>query len=295
MGGLGSGDGGARPTSKRQDTETTQNDVAIKLIHPEWANANSFRERFLEHVERTQYIEHPHIAAVLGSVSEGSWLGVVSEWVEGERLSGQFAGNGVSELRAMKMLRPIAEAIDTIHQHGVIHQHLSSRNIKIRPDGLPVLLDLGLAAYPAAIHDGASTDAPSVDTTWMAPEQAEEFLTNEISLSGFLDDKPPEVTSAANRYTFGLLSYELLTGQLPWADDSQPNRINVIKLTDQLRPLTDLNPKIRTRVSAWVMRLLSREPQHRPDQCIAALDGIAREALPEGDTAEPVKDEPSPV
>ena len=268
------------------DTDHGPIEVAIKLIHPEWVHFPSFREQFLKYVEKAQSIQHPHVAAVLGSVSEGSWLGMVSEWVEGKSLVNHQAFDGLAEPRAIKLLRPIAEAIDTIHQQGFVHHHFNARNIQIRPDGLPILLDVGLPPFPSSFHDGAPESTPRVDTTWMAPEQAEAFLTDEISLSGFLDDVPPEVTSAANHYTFGILSYVLLTGEMPWADDSPQNRVNVIKLTDQLHPLEERKPEIRTQVAAWVMRLLSRAPQNRPDQCTVVLDAIDQDLVPEEESGD---------
>ena len=175
-------------------------DVAIKLIHPQLAADPAYRARFLDEARLGRRLSHPSLAAVHDVVAEGSWLGAVMAFVDGTSLSERIRSGGLPLEQVVTLLRPLAEALDHLHAQGIIHRDLKPANIKIRRDGRPVILDLGIAKDQATAGDGHTQTGTVLGTTaWMAPEQVDAKATG----------------PAADRYALGLMAYGLLAGRLP--------------------------------------------------------------------------------
>ena len=175
-------------------------DVVIKLIHPHIAADESFRERFFSDAALGKRVQHPGLATVYDVVSEGPWLGAILELVEGKELTGWVRPGGMPVDEVVELLTPLAEALDYLHSQGIVHRDLKPANVKVRPDGRPVLLDLGIAKDLTGRSGEHTRTATSMGTSaWMAPEQAD----------------AKNVTAAADVYAFGLIVYALLSGRMP--------------------------------------------------------------------------------
>ncbi len=244
-------------------------DVAIKLIHPHIASEPDFRKRFFAEAALGRRLQHPGLATVYDVVTDGPWLGTILEYVEGDELTAWIRPGGRPVREVVSLLVPLAEALDHLHAEGIVHRDLKPGNVKVRAGGRPVLLDLGIAKDLAATGAGHTKTMTTLGTSaWMAPEQAD----------------AKTVTAAADVYALGLVAYALLSGRLPWGDDTSELRVLTNKMMGKLEPLSRSVSGVPRHVSDAVMGALAVEPEQRPASCgqlVASLarredDGLAR-------------------
>lgn len=234
-------------------------DVAIKLIHPQISAEPDFRERFFDEAELGKRVHHAGLARVYDVVSEGPWLGTILEYIDGNDLGAWVKPGGLALNEALQLLRPLAEAVDHLHAQGIVHRDLKPANVKVRPDGRPVLLDLGIAKDLTKGGQGLTGNMAQMGTSaWMAPEQAD----------------ARSVTSSADVYAFGLMTYALLSGRMPWAEGESELRILMNKGVGRLVPLSEAAPALAGSLADAVMASLSVEPPDRPKSCAALLEAI---------------------
>ncbi len=176
--------------------------VAIKTVKPEFLTketAEEYLRRFRREAQAVGPLSHPNIVSVY-DVGEDYF---VMEFVEGMSLQSLLAQRMRLPLaEALRILGPVAEAIDYAHRFGIIHRDIKPANIMIQPDGRPKLMDFGVARLPtsAVTGSGPSFGSPS----YMAPEQ----ITSH------------KLTSGVDLFSFGVVAYEVLTGQRPFQGGS---------------------------------------------------------------------------
>lgn len=247
---IGAGGMGSVVRARHSDdgwAERQGGDVAIKLIHPKLAKKKSFRERFYSEAEIGRSLQHSSIANVYDLVKEGEWLGLVMEFIDGRPLTKWITPGGIGLEQSIQILRPLASALDRLHEAGIVHRDLKPDNISVRPDGTPVILDLGIAKDLTSAKPGQTRAMTTMGTIeWMAPEQAD----------------AKNVGPAADGYAFGLITYALLCGGLPWAPETSATRIGAIKLMGSLIPLSEAST-MGPDISAVVMRMLATDPSER--------------------------------
>jgi len=162
-------------------------DVAIKVVHTALAADEEFQERFFSEAAMGRRLQHPGLARVYDVISEGPWLGTILELIEGEDLGASIKPGGLSVSEALSLLRPLAEALDHLHAEGVVHRDLKPGNVKVRSDGRPVLLDLGIAKDLEAKDGGHTRTMTAMGTSaWMAPEQADRSRSHPPRMSTHL-------------------------------------------------------------------------------------------------------------
>ena len=236
-------------------------DVALKLIHPHIATDDAFRERFFAEAALGKRVHHPGLAEVYDVVTEGAWLGVILEYIEGRELTEWVRPGGLPAEEVVELLAPLAEAVDHLHAEGIVHRDLKPANVRVRPDGRPVLLDLGIAKDLSGMSSTHTKTMTAMGTSaWMAPEQAD----------------AGSVTAAADVYAFGLIAYALLSGRLPWKEGDSDMRVMTNKMMGKLAPLASVAPSVAGPVAQAVMGALEVVPEARPGSCgalVAALTG----------------------
>jgi len=158
------------------------------------------------------------------------------------------------------LLAPLAEALDHLHGEGIVHRDLKPANVRVRSDGRPVLLDLGIAKDLSGDGGGHTQTMTAMGTSaWMAPEQAD----------------AKRVTKAADVYALGLVAYALLSGRMPWPEGESDLRVLMRKTSGRLEPLSAVAPAVPGHVSAAVMSALALDPSARPGRCGALVESLA--------------------
>ncbi len=241
---------------------TTQGgDVAIKLIHPHLAEDATFRARFLKEAAIGRRMLHPSLVPIWDVVAHEPWLGTVMSFIAGEQLTARVRGGGAPVDEVIALLTPVAEAVDYLHSQGIVHRDLKPANIIVRPDGRPVVLDLGIAKDALATENHTRTMTAMGTSAWMAPEQAD----------------AKHVDGAADRYAFGLIAYALLAGRLPWREETSENRALAMKLYGQLERLDTVRGGLSEYVVGTVMRMVALEAGDRFPSCLAFVEGLRRD------------------
>lgn len=237
--------------------------VAVKLLHPHIARDQRIRERFAREARSAAAIAHPNVIEIydFGDTEEGIPY-LVMELLEGDALR-KLVERGPLPLDlavdiAIQLLRGLARA----HDLGVAHRDIKPENafVQTRADGSVVakLVDFGIA-YSRG--DARLTDIGDIIGTpqYVAPER----------LKGIESGAP------ADLYSFGVMLFEMVTGQLPFQADGLPGWIMMHLETAPPRP-SQLRPEIPADLERLILELLAKEPKDRPVDARAALDALER-------------------
>jgi len=194
---LGQGGMGAVYLAERDDG-LYQQKVAIKFLRAAFASS-SLRERFERERRLLARLRHAQIAELLdGGITDDGTPYLVMAYIEGEPLLDYAQRRHLGLRERLALLRALALPIAHAHRHLIVHRDIKPGNILVVADGLPVLLDFGIAKALDDSEGQALTAAEAVMTpAYAAPEQ----------LAG------GEVTAATDVYQLGLVALELLTGR----------------------------------------------------------------------------------
>ncbi|MGW0071203.1 protein kinase domain-containing protein, partial [Streptosporangium sandarakinum] len=187
----------------------------------------------------------------------GATAYLVMKFVDGEPLDRLLSRLGsIAPGPAMELISQAASALQAVHDQGIVHRDIKPGNLLVRPDGMLVLTDFGIARSDAASR---LTDAGMVLGTaaYCAPEQAE----------------GAPVTPAVDIYALGVVAYECLAGQRPFDGDT-PVTIALKHIREAPPPLP---PHIPPAVRALVEQALSKDPTRRFPSA-AAMSAAARQA-----------------
>ena len=290
------GAGGMGEVWRARDTKLNR-DVAIKILPEAFAHDPDRVARFTREAQALAALNHPNIAAIYGVEDSDGVRALVMELVEGEDLSALIARRapssdaastgrsrgalapGMPLADALPIARQIADALEAAHEQGIVHRDLKPANIKVRGDGAVKVLDFGLAKAIAPDGAGASTEAMNSPTltaratrmglvlgtaAYMAPEQA----------------RGKAVDRRADVWAFGVVLYEMLTGQRAFpGDDASDVLASVLKSDPEWSAVPpDTPPAIRR----LLRRCLEKDPRRR----LSAI-GDARLELDEQEPAIP--------
>src|SRR2546430_14226183 len=188
-------------------------------------------------------------------------------FVDGESVRVRRARHGELPVNhAIRMLREIASALAYAHQHGIVHRDLKPDNVLLS-GGSAMVTDFGVAkalsASSNAAHGGLTSLGVALGTpAYMSPEQA---------------SADPSVDHRADIYSLGVLAYELLTGQPPFAGRT-PQHLLAAHVTEAPEAITRRRASLPPALAALVMRCLEKRPADRPQSAgavVHALDDIA--------------------
>ena len=256
------GQGGMGEVYEAVDT-SLQSRIALKTVRPEIAGIERSVERFRREIQLARRITHENVCRIyeLGTHSppgEPAVLFFTMELLEGETLAQHLRREGrLAEAEARPLVEQLVEALAAAHRAGVIHRDFKSGNVILVPaagEGTPglraVVTDFGLAR---SIQTEGPGDATLTETgaivgspAYMAPEQVE--------------GRRP--TPAADIYALGVVLYEMMTGVLPFQDDT-PMSAAVRRLTEEPLPPRSVVRSLDRRFEAVILRCLEREPKDR--------------------------------
>lgn len=259
--------------------------VAIKTIRAEIARSPKVLEQFRREVQLARQVTHPNVCRIYdffrhspasGAASTSGMNGedivfVSMELLHGEMLTDRLRRTGrIPEQEALLILRQLASALAAAHEAGVLHRDLKPGNIMLEllPDGeqRTVIMDFGLAWTPKRVEDSFAPGSERIlfgTPDFMSPEQ--------------IEGKP--VTLASDIYSFGLVAYQMLTGERPFASES-PLYAALRRLKETPRPPGKLAEELSPRWNGLMARCLHPDPTRRfadVSDLLEALDAIGVE------------------
>jgi len=189
----------------QRDDGQFSKDVAVKLIGAVMPSPDSLR-RFEEERQILATLEHPSIVRLLdGGVTEDGLQYIIMEYIEGLPIDEYCERNALKVEERLKLFQSICSAVHFAHQRLVLHRDIKPGNILVTADGVPKLLDFGIAKILNPLLD------PSLNpvTLTLMPAMTPEYASPE-QLQGDV------ITTSSDVYSLGVLLYELLTGERPY-------------------------------------------------------------------------------
>jgi eukaryotic-like serine/threonine-protein kinase len=230
--------------------------VAVKTLLPWLSRDPSVRSRFYREGGTVAQLEHPNTVRVYDFGESDGRLYIAMEYVRGESLTSVIERGPIAAARVEQIVRQVCSALEEAHQQGIIHRDLKPDNIVLSQrsgeSNFVKVLDFGIAAHtgPTAKRQTKLTQQGTVLGTppYMSPEQ----------LSG------ESVDSRSDVYSLGVISYEMLTGKLPFEADT-PLQWAHKHMTERPRPLTTVTDRpIPPEMEQAVLRALAKRPSDRP-------------------------------
>src|SRR5215218_1678113 len=248
--------------------------AAIKIIAPDLAEASGFRERFNREARIAAALQHPNIVTVYDAGEEDGLLYLAMQYIEGSDLSAVLRAQGrLRPYRALDVCRQVAAALDAAHGQGLIHRDVKPANVLIE-GRTAFLTDFGLTKRIEGTRTQLTQAGDVVGTIhYVAPEQIE----------------GARVDARSDIYSLGCLVYHCLSGELPFARDTDVAVIYA-HLSEEPPRLTSVRPELPGGLDAVIAKALEKAPERRFQTCadlLSAARAVIDAAGPLADTATP--------
>lgn len=237
-----------------------QRRIALKVLHPRFAQDREFVMRFQREAEAAAGLQHPNVVAVF---DRGEWEGtyyIAMQYVEGPTLK-QLIDSGITLEQAVAVIRQVLQAAGYAHRQGIVHRDLKPQNVIVDPEAKAVVTDFGIAR--AGVSEITQTGSVMGTPHYLSPEQAQGF----------------DVTAVSDLYSIGVMLYEALTGRVPFEGESAV-AVAMKQVSQMPQRPSSIQPRVSPALDAVVMRALEKDPGQRfqsADAFIAALDQALRE------------------
>lgn len=235
---IGRGGMGVVYRAARSDDQF-QKEVAIKIVRL-GLDTEDMRRRFRHERQILAAIDHPNIAKLLdGGTTQDGRPYLVMDYVDGVPLTTYCDQQQLSITPRLKLFLSVCSAVSYAHQNLVIHRDIKAANVLVTTDGVPKLLDFGIAKLlnAEAVNDEAHTvtQLGVMTPEYASPEQV----------------RGEQVTTATDVYSLGVLLYELLTGHRPY--------------------------RIKSRRSDEIMRVICEQQPTRPSVAVSTVEAVSHE------------------
>ncbi len=247
---LGRGGMGTVYLAERADAQFEMQ-VAIKCIQ-KGMDSEFLRQRFRRERQILANLEHPNIARMLdGGTTAGGVPYLVMEHVDGLPVDAYCDANGLNIRNRLELFRTICAAVQFAHQNLVVHRDIKPGNILVTADGVPKLLDFGIAK----LLDAGPPDATATGFGLMTPEfSSPEQVRREA------------ITTASDVYSLGVLLYLLLTGRRPYrfATGSPSELLDLVCVQEPTRPsVTAHSRELAGDLDNIILKAMRKEPERR--------------------------------
>ncbi len=255
--------------------------VAIKIVHVSEDAPSEYRsqlrKRFEVEVRAAGNLTHPNIATIYDVGDEDGCAYVAMEYVPGESLESVLMSERMLSFKEISDLTSqLCRALDYAHDRGVIHRDIKPANVLLTPDGIPKIVDFGVAKTLSGGSE-ASTRLTQVGTiigtpAYMSPEQ----------VTGH------DVTSASDQFSLAVMVYEMLTGRLPFQGDGATTIM--YKIVHEAPPtMRSFNKRLPGKIDDAVLRALAKDPSKRYPRCVEfarAVRAVLKSAPFEDETSD---------
>jgi eukaryotic-like serine/threonine-protein kinase len=248
-------------------------EVALKVFWPRPGETKDFLRRFGREARVLAQLDHPNILPVYDYGEQDGHAYLVMPYMAGGSLKDMLKARQVlSPADAIRLTTEVLNALQYAHERGLIHRDIKPGNMLFKADGKLMLCDFGLVKVMSpegatkSPFDTASETGPAITGTpeYMPPEQ--------------IHGQP---TPASDIYSIGIVLYEMLTGTRPFTSNSVMS-VLMKQLSEQPRPLREINPNISPQLESVVLRALDKDPARRYQRPIDFLQALRQAEMSGG-------------
>ncbi len=244
---LGKGAFGAVYLGSKLDDETP---VALKIVKHDTIRNEADVKRFFREAESARKLVHPSIVQVYDSGEAEGYYYIAMEWVDGKSIAQHIQARGALTVRdTLRLGVQLTDALQHAYTRSIVHRDIKPDNILVHRDGVPKIVDFGLAkSFDQSGISGLTAPGAGMGTlAYMPPEQLDNALNAD---------------QRSDIYSLGATFYHMLAGRRPFEERTTRNFILKI-LRENPTPLRDVNPKVPASLSHLVARAMAKKPEDR--------------------------------
>ena len=232
--------------------------IALKILASNLSDDPAFRERFRREGLLQAAIDHPHIVTVYEAGETEHGLFLAMRLVRGPNLKDMVLAREIDAGRTLRILTPVADALDAAHETGLIHRDIKPQNILVGGRDHAYLADFGLTKAPG-----------------------EKSLTKTGQFVGTLDYVSPEqirglpASTASDIYALAAVLYECLTGVVPYPKDSEA-AVLYAHMSELPPAVTEARPELPGTLDEVIHKAMAKEPEQRHPSAHELLEDAHR-------------------
>jgi len=255
------GEGGMGVVYKAQDTKLKRT-VALKFLPRESLSDTEAKARFLHEAQAASALNHANITTIYEIYEVQGECFICMEYIEGKSIKELIKGQKLSIEEIIRIAIQVAEGLSKAHQKEIVHRDIKSDNILITHDGLAKIMDFGLAKLKGATKL-TKTGSTIGTLQYMSPEQAQGI----------------EVDQRSDIFSFGVVLYEMITGQLPFKGEHEAAIIYSL-VNETPEPLSRYKSNVPEELQRIVDKALQKDRGTRYQSAVdimADLKGLQKE------------------
>ncbi|MBI5955164.1 MAG: serine/threonine protein kinase [Chloroflexi bacterium] len=217
--------------------------VALKVLHPAFNEDQTFTMRFQREARVVAKLEHPCIVPIYDYSEHEKRPYLVMKYIEGDTLKARLNQGPLTSEEIEQVVNSVGAALEYAHRQGILHRDIKPSNVMISNDGTMYLADFGLARIAQAGESTMSSDSIMGTPQYISPEQA-------------MGKK--DLDAGTDIYSFGVMLYELVVGQVPFSADTPFSIIHDHIYTPLPLP-KKVNPKVPDTVQRVLLKALAKD------------------------------------
>ncbi len=238
------GEGGMGVVYLAEDTKLGRR-IALKLLPAEWTRSSKARVRFLHEAQTAAALNHPNLCTIHEVDEADGQVFIAMEHIEGESLRDRIAQGPMKIADVIAAALEVGQGLAAAHAQGIVHRDIKPGNVMLTSDGRAKVLDFGLALVPERTRltmEGRTTGTVS----YMSPEQS----------------RGDAVDHRTDIWSLGVMLYEMLTGQRPFAGEHEQAVLHSI-MNDEPEPPTGLRTGVPLALERVVTKAMAKHPEER--------------------------------
>ncbi|MBL7135976.1 MAG: protein kinase [Candidatus Marinimicrobia bacterium] len=257
------GEGGMGVVYKAEDTKLKRF-VALKFLPLQSLSNEEERTRLVHEAQAAASLDHPNICTVheIDEVDGNTFIAMA--YIDGQSLKGKIDSGPLKIEESLNIAIQIAEGLQEAHEKGIVHRDIKSSNIMFSSKGQTKITDFGLVKLSGRTKL-TKTGTTMGTVAYMSPEQTQGAT----------------VDHRADIWSFGVMLYEMITGQLPFKGDYDQAVVYSI-VNEEPEQITGVCTGVPIELERIINKAMAKNPEERyqhVDEILVDLRSVAKEAL----------------